>query len=958
MYKMLSEEEQYYKDYEWCLDPLRRWVDLRQRLDDELTKWVGCANGWQERETALNCWLMACALWQARADYLVRGSGAIGGGVVSVRMVELMRRAILPLAELFIDLRNRIFDLPVVSDDASWRNLLVDLSRGIMGEKTVVPAVRERIQVQVRSLLWRAFPRGMLEMHVSIPDAFRSQDLTHHDMLRLVNNFANGQRDFDAPVLIVGLRTTGAYFAPLARACLEHLNFASVDFITIRPHAVLSSLERDALRRAVKQNARFLIVDEVARTGTSLRETMRIVRQFGARNSRISLAFPVYPAHTRWKHNLRDQQIDGVQIYTLSWSYWHLTERMKPENVKMILQDYYEKQDLHLVNVDISLRGKTVDDRFGQLERIGWRLKQVYRVRLWDRNGKEHFEDVVAKGVGWGWLGYHAYIEGCRLKDFVPPVLGLRSGLLFMKWIDGVNAASAGVSARKIMPDALKYIFERINKFPLTEDGTFRRYSRHYYGGQLLCSVLSRGYGRRLGLLARPLIRRLLLKHATPHPSVIDGKMSPREWILSNGRFWKTDFEHHGFGRMQLNIADPVFDLASYIFEFRLSCKEMDDAIKYYCDYTNDSRVKERVVLYIWLIGHHNIADVKAHLSEPYLYTRTLRENEKFVCDRNYGSRFSVEYLSRMMQWPRKKNRGATGLIVDFDGLLNRDVWEFPVLTTAGVKTLLLLHNQGYPLFVRSSASIEEVRHYCDYCCIDGGIAEHGAVLWDSGRRLEISLINDKTRRQMEQIKTLLLELPGLYIDSGYRYVVKAFQYRENGTVSVSRNLIETLIAEHRLDELVIVQGEWDTAVLPRQGSNERHIASLLQTMVPGIGRIQNYKENKWLADNSFHIRKGLGRDAVAERREHLLVTIMRAADRPRWARLFSIINPLLLESHGSPGGGRITEVVPARAGTPWNFKEVAGGRVIEGASGPAWRDSVDILRKLSCRRDSTGGIF
>jgi len=43
---------------------------------------------------------------------------------------------------------------------------------------------------------------------------------------------------------------------------------------------------------------------------------------------------------------------------------------------------------------------------------------------------------------------------------------------------------------------------------------------------------------------------------------------------------------------------------------------------------------------------------------------------------------------------------------------------------------------------------------------------------------------------------------------------------------------------------------------------------------------------------------------------------------------------------------GRIlNEVVPARAGTPWNFKEVAGG--------PAWRDSLDIQRKSSSRRAS-----
>jgi hypothetical protein len=65
-------------------------------------------------------------------------------------------------------------------------------------------------------------------------------------------------------------------------------------------------------------------------------------------------------------------------------------------------------------------------------------------------------------------------------------------------------------------------------------------------------------------------------------------------------------------------------------------------------------------------------------------------------------------------------------------------------------------------------------------------------------------------------------------------------------------------------------------------------------------------------------------------------------------------LNPLLLESPGSAGGGMINEVVPARAGTPWNFKEVAGGRVIEGASGTAERYSMNIIRKSSCRRGAT----
>jgi hypothetical protein len=45
-----------------------------------------------------------------------------------------------------------------------------------------------------------------------------------------------------------------------------------------------------------------------------------------------------------------------------------------------------------------------------------------------------------------------------------------------------------------------------------------------------------------------------------------------------------------------------------------------------------------------------------------------------------------------------------------------------------------------------------------------------------------------------------------------------------------------------------------------------------------------------------------------------------------------------------------INEVVPARAGTPWNFKEVAGGRVIEGASGSRRRGATASLPNSLCK--------
>jgi len=48
---------------------------------------------------------------------------------------------------------------------------------------------------------------------------------------------------------------------------------------------------------------------------------------------------------------------------------------------------------------------------------------------------REETRYVLAKSVGWGWLGYHAFLAAEALAEFVPPVLGLRQGILYTEWL-------------------------------------------------------------------------------------------------------------------------------------------------------------------------------------------------------------------------------------------------------------------------------------------------------------------------------------------------------------------------------------------------------------------------------------------------------------------------------------------------------------------------------------------
>jgi hypothetical protein len=921
MYKLLDDEEKYYKDYQWCIDPMPCWGELRTRFVDELEHWSKYQEGWQERETALNCWLMAGALWQTCSDHLVRGNPSF------IRLVQYLyplRRILVTVqryADTFVRLLNRTCDRSLMKTDAEWRELVLELSRNNLTEAVAAPAARERIRVMARSLLEKQYPLRLCATRIHIPSAFYSQDLTHFDVIRLLKNYTEETTDYRVPLLVVGVRTTGSYFAPLAQAYLESVGFASVRCTTMRPGRGLSCNEHEELSRHARDAAaRFLLIDEPARTGSTVKEALGILRSYGVANERIAIAFPIYPAHTRWKQNLLTQDLKGTKVYTLSWCYWHQSAKMNPEHIRKLLKEYFDAQEMCLVNVEESPKGRSLDERFGQMERIGWRLKQVYRVRYWDRRGTEHSEDILAKSVGWGWFGYHAYIEADRLREYVPPVVGLRSGFLFMKWIDGTTGEVPATNIGKIMPQVMKYIFERIDKLSLSEDVTFKECARRNYGGELLCSLLCRAYGRRLGNIMRPVIRRVLRRYATMIPTVIDGKMSPREWVYKNGRFWKTDYEHHCFGQVQLNITDPVFDLASFIFEFRLDQKDMDEAIRCYVDHTNDRLVRDKVVLYVWLIAHHDISNVKEYLSEPYRYKWSLRENMKYLNDRQYISRFFMEYFSRMVKWVRRKAHRHCCLVLDIDFMMNRQLWEFPIMTLQGIRNIAQLHGQGYRLFIRSARSLPEVRDYCNLFGIDGALAENGSVLWCRTEQREIPLIERDAAGQVRKLAALLLDCPSVYVDSHYRYIVKAFHYRGRSTTAVDPGLIENILVQNRLNALTVLHQNTGTVVTARVLRADTE--GCIRSFFPSVERIMVFNERQGgvahrnepavplpiLAPPAGQTRRTKKNHATGQScpgrarnllprmpdtrpvKPQLLITIMGIAERPKWGRLLSVL--------------------------------------------------------------------
>lgn len=828
MYKLLEEEQVFYKYYEWCLDPMPRWDYLKDKFIEEISRWQKCQGGWQERQHALNCWLMASALWQGLSDYLIRGNLNLRALAKYAGRFKIIFYNCQAINESLLHLRNLVFERRLSKQYASLSTLLSKLSKCIIKDEPANDSEKGQISRWAGKLCNERFPKKLRNSRINIPSAFRSQDLTHYDFVHLLEKYVNDKKGYSHPIIVIGLRTTGAYVAPLAQAYLQNSGFDVMDITTIRPKDCISVSEKTIIESGSFQKAQFLIIDETASAGSTMNYTLEILDKFRIPHAKVSFVFPVYPAHNKWKHDFSRK---NLAIYTLPSDEWRIVNNLRLENIREYLKDYYSNQELEIIDIKVSEKGRKIDKRFGQAERVGWRLKQVYLVLLRDRQGRIFEEEILAKGVGLGWLGYHAYIQGSKLSDYAPPVLGLRNGLIFMRWIDGKNFRSDDIEAGKIFPAILKYIYARRERLPLNEDRTFKEYSKRYYGGTWLCSILCKAYGNKVGHLIKPLMRKLLQTYRTEFPAVIDGKMSPEDWLVDKGRFYKVDYEHHGFGKTQLNIADPVFDLASFIFEFRINKDQQDKIINEYINHTKDFKAKDKVILYLWLIAHHNIYTAADYLSEPDDSEMAFKENLKCLEDKEYMNLLSTEYFGKLTELPKIKRNNRIFISMDIDGILDREIWDFPTTTMAGINAVRALHKNGFPIFINSARSLREAKAYCRNFSFDGGISEYGSALWDENRKRQLVLVDSKTIEQLRKMREMISGLPDVYINPYYEHTIKAFCYTGRHTRPLEAEKITEIIVKNRFDSLRVFSSGTDTIIMSNQLDKGTGIESMVREL-------------------------------------------------------------------------------------------------------------------------------
>jgi hydroxymethylpyrimidine pyrophosphatase-like HAD family hydrolase len=641
-----------------------------------------------------------------------------------------------------------------------------------------------------------------------IPEGFRCQDLAHQDVCAMAEKARASLGEKDRPVMIVGPRTAGGYFAPLAAAFLRSAGHTGVRWITVRPRAGLSATERRAIAAAIAAGAALLIIDDHQNTGRTLRLLIGTLRELGAQSRDIMVAIPAHPARPDWK--LADEIARGVRFAVLPVEERHKARLLASDWAESVMKERFGPDaEIHPTEETAALNA-ALEAHFGDGFQV--RLKRVFDMRLGDGKGVQR---VVSKSAGWGWLGYHAWIAGLRLGDFVPRPLALRDGMLVSEWVEGTPVAAREEEQLGVAEALGAYVAERVRALPLKGDPYFDSPAYRWCGWDDLAAALRGVHGRYSGRLKAPAIRKRLRQNASPRPALVDGSMKPADWIRAGGALYKTDFEQHNFGGGERDIVDSAWDLAAAIFEFELSEEAERRLLESYSGKSGDSGVADRLLL------HKILYALVAQRAAAYWIDRMPGGEQRQDCNRRYNAAqdFATFHLARHCgrelgaepaRWTRRL------FFVDLDGVLDWSFFGFPHTTGSGLRALRLLRAAGFSVVPNTARNLAHVREYCAAYGLPGGVAELGSVFWDAIEQRSIPLVDPAAAEQLRRASEAIQRLPGAFVNPGNVASVCAYRYGGGGTRPLGTEEVRRVLELNACDNLAFSQSAVDTYIIQK----------------------------------------------------------------------------------------------------------------------------------------------
>jgi hydroxymethylpyrimidine pyrophosphatase-like HAD family hydrolase len=832
----LETELGFYRSYHWCLNAFPTVKEVRDHLRRELSNLEEVREKWQRDEVITNLFILSCALANAVDDYMAPECYDFSKATALIPPLQpVVRRVEWLLAVGHRQRRVWLRALRIWRE--AWGFAVDSFLMASLALARPDPAALAGACASLAALLDKELPAGLLATRIRVPAAFRTQDLTHHDILDLADRFAAAFPDRERPLLVAGLRTAGSYFAPLVRASLAVRGYRVLEAIALRPKAI-APWEQAVLARCAKQAGLAVVVDEPADTGSTLARMVHALRRAGVPRGDIVALLPVHPTRRDWNSGYESLPLSGTRVLTLEPEHWHKEKLLEEASVERRLQTYFRARGY----AGATLVASANADHFNrELERqseekFHTRLKRVYEVSLLGRDGSSETRYVLAKSVGWGWLGYHAFLAAEALAEFVPPVLGLRDGILYTEWLPQTNWSTLPQDREGLLRRAASYVAARVRSLRLDRDPGPQLDRRHQKGAELLAGALSGAYGwKPAAALKRARLRHELLRQACPVPTLIDGKMRLQEWIQSPAAFLKTDFEHHGLGKTELNVVDPAYDLAETILHLGLSPAEEQSLLETYREASGDHDVGERLFMNKLLAGTAAVKAALANLKDPRLSERHEEFNRSYINALDFLTTHTARFCAGLCERPETVVWHSPLVVMDIDGVLDKQIFGFPSTTAAGIRALSLLHAHGFALALNTARTLAEVQEYCRTYGCAGGVAEYGSVVWDAVERRTRVLVSPESRAELQRVATALRSMPGVFLNERYEYSLRAFAYEGGRTVPLPTGFVQGVLARCNVKRITVHQTYLDTTILACEVDKGKG----LQAMLELVGRAE-----------------------------------------------------------------------------------------------------------------------
>src|ERR1700686_1798839 len=459
--EVLQAELDFYESYAWCLNPHLTVREAINHLHEEIERLAVMPPGWQTGEVATNVFLLSCGLLNCIDEYLRGPSLRLPWKLAAMRLGRGPRWAV-------ENALGKLSPRPR-ADVRRWRERWLAglndfLSIVVAGQGTDPSALAESA-ASLAMLLQSPLPSALQSDRLGLPSPFRRLDLTHLDVLALGQCYVRRFPDRSHPILLVGLRTSGSYFIPWLRALFEAEGYEQVSLLTLVPGKGPGRWEAKELKRHARQGYTAVIVDDPPHTGGTIFTAFEIARRAGFGRDKLKAMVPAHPAKRDWFKPLPDEF-----VVSLERENWHKRALLDPKEVQGRLGEYFRSRNFIRTTVVASKRVEEFNAHLqaASSDERGARLKRIFEVHLVTLQGQKEIRYVLAKSVGWGWLGYHAFLAGHRLAGFVPPILGLRDGILYMEWIPqpALDVESDGQRKERI-DTAASYVAARARRLNL-----------------------------------------------------------------------------------------------------------------------------------------------------------------------------------------------------------------------------------------------------------------------------------------------------------------------------------------------------------------------------------------------------------------------------------------------------------------------------------------------------------